>query len=266
MTALRPLQVQFQDYLLERPSAILDRIAEAPREDRARLLEIYRNAYLSRLVEALGNDAPQLRRLAGEEAFDALARAYLRAHPSIHRSIRWIGDGLASFLARTPPYNARPALAEMASFEWALAAAFDAADAVPETVAGLAAIPPQAWGSIRLALHPSAQRLDLRTNVPEIWQRSDEAIDSAEPEIVAEAFVPWLIWRLDLSVKFRRLAEDEAWAYDRMAEGLPFEAVCEGLSRWVAEDEVALRAAGLLKSWIETGIVARIDHDVPISS
>lgn len=266
MNALRPLQAEFQDFLLERPSAVLDRIADAPRENRARLLDIYRNAYLSRLVEALGSDFPKLRRLAGEDSFDVLARLYLRAHPSTYRSIRWMGDGLAAFLARTPPHDARRALAEMAAFEWALAAAFDAADAEPATVAGLAAIPPEAWGSIRLTPHPSAQRLDLRTTVPEIWQRPDADLDPTTPEIVADTFAPWIVWRQVLSVKFRKLAEDEAWAYDRMAAGQPFEAVCEGLGRWAPDEEMALRAAGLLKIWIEAGIVARIDHDAPISA
>jgi hypothetical protein len=261
MSTLGPLQLQFQDYLLQRSSAILDRIAPGPREDRARLLDIYRNAYLSRLVEVLGNDFPQLRRLAGDNTFTQLAEAYIRARPSRHRSVRWLGDSLPSFLARTQPYEARPAFVEMAAFEWALAAAFDATDAEPATVADLAAVPPEAWGSLRLDLHPSARRLDLRTNVPDLWHE-----DSIELESVADALVPWLVWRQEMSVKFRSLPEDEAWACDRMMEGASFGLVCEGLRRWIAEDEVPLRAAGLLRTWVESGIVAGIRYDAVLST
>lgn len=265
MSALRPLQTQFQDYLLGRPSAILDRIAEAPREDCTRLLDIYRNAYLARLVEALGSDFPKLRRIAGEATFDALARAYLRARPSRHRSVRWLGEALPDFLAGTPPYDRRPTLAEMASFEWALAAAFDAADAEPQTVTSLAAMPPHAWGSLLLVAHPSARRLDLRTNVPELWQRLEVEAEAGEPETTQGSFVPWLVWRHCLSVKFRRLPEDEAWAWDRMAEGRSFAEFCEGLGRWASAEAVAPRAAGLLRMWIEAGLVARIEIDAPLS-
>ncbi|WP_353094164.1 DNA-binding domain-containing protein, partial [Methylibium sp.] len=69
------------------------------------LLHIYRHAYRARLVAALRENHEGLPRVMGDEAFDALAQAYLSAYPSRHPSIRWFGEYLADFM------QARPALA-----------------------------------------------------------------------------------------------------------------------------------------------------------
>ncbi|WP_163367521.1 HvfC/BufC N-terminal domain-containing protein, partial [Klebsiella aerogenes] len=62
-------------------------------------LQVYRHAYRARLAEALADNYTVLARALGDEAFDALAQAYLAAHPSRHPSIRWFGAALADFMA-----------------------------------------------------------------------------------------------------------------------------------------------------------------------
>ena len=57
------------------------------------LLGIYQHAYRARLVAALRDNHEVLALALGDDAFDAIAQAYIDAHPSRFASIRWFGDG-----------------------------------------------------------------------------------------------------------------------------------------------------------------------------
>lgn len=146
--SLADLQRAFQDYLVATSDSFSGAVRDTRKADRLTLLGVYRDAYAWRLIEVLTTDYPGLMGMAGPADFDHMARAYIAAHPSRYRSVRWFGGGLADFLASTTPYSTTPAAAEMARFEWALADAFDAIDAEPLTAAALIALPAQAWGTL----------------------------------------------------------------------------------------------------------------------
>ena len=123
-------------------------------------LAVYSNAYRIRLAEALAANVPQLQQLLGAEEFGAVASRYIDEHPSQFASIRWFGDRLAQELERS--HAAQPWLAELARWEWALAASFDAQDATAVGIEALAAVAPDDWGELRLEFHPSVQHLELK--------------------------------------------------------------------------------------------------------
>lgn len=216
-------------------------------------LEIYADAYRLRLIEALATDFPALQTLVGEERFATLGRAYIDAHPSEHFSLRYFGRHMHRFLATALP--SEPWLAELAAFEWALGEAFDAADGSALTAERVGAVPPTEWPGMRLCLHPSVRRLDLRWNVPRIWQAVDQQ-ESPEIGMPQEHEISWLVWRRDLRVYYRSLGEDEAWALEQAAAGRTFGELCEGLCTWFSEAEVPAHAAGLLKGWVTEGLLA----------
>ncbi len=126
---LRQLQRELQRDLFGGASAIIAWIAEtAPLATETRL-DIYRHAYVGRLIEALADHYPVLQVILGDEDFGTLGTSFIRAHPSVHRSIRWYGRDIGDFLAARLPFNEQPILSEIARFEWNLAEAFDSADA-----------------------------------------------------------------------------------------------------------------------------------------
>jgi hypothetical protein len=94
---------------------------------------VYLQAYRARLTAALRDNFPVLQRALGDDAFDLLARAYIDAHPSHFRSIRWFGHRLVEFLAAAPERLPHPALLDLARMDWAMRTAFDAADAAALT-------------------------------------------------------------------------------------------------------------------------------------
>lgn len=210
-----------------------------------------------RLIEALDTDYPGLHTMAGDEEFDRLTRAYIDAQPSVFRSLRWFGNRLSEFLRTTKPYSDYPVFSEMAAFEWTMSNAFDAADSTVSGLPDMAGLAPDVWPALVFVPHASVQRLNLRWNVPTVWG----AINTGEepPDLEENDYpIAWLIWRRDLLTYFRSLSVDEAWAVDSMQRGEPFAALCEGLTEWIDAQHVAGHAAGLLKLWLEDGLICEI--------
>jgi hypothetical protein len=257
MSDLNDLEAAFQSHILSGDGRIRARIAASGKLDADTRLAIYANAYRSRLIEALDTDYPGLHGMAGDDEFDRLCRAYIDAHPSRYRSLRWFGDRLSDFLRATAPWSGYPVFAEMAAFEWAMSDVFDAADSRLATVENMAKLPPETWGQAWFLPHASVRRLDLRWNVPAAWK----AIDAGEePPALAESEHPvaWLLWRRELSTHFRSLDVDEAWALDALLNGETFAVLCEGLTEWVDAQHVAAHAAGLLKQWLTDGLIREL--------
>jgi hypothetical protein len=256
-TRLRQLQRDLQSHLLGEPSSIADAIVAAPPLAVADRLDIYRDAYRIRLIEALDDTYPVLHAVLGDEVFVALGEKFVAAHPSVHRSIRWYGGELSEFLSRCPPYAEQPILAEVALLEWTLAEVFDAADAEPTPRAAFSAVDASAWSELQFEFHPSLRRLHFLWNTTAVWQAMSH--DETPPDPVrAEHPVPWLLWRQNLQNYFRSMTADEAAALDSALRGGNFGEICEALAEWLPDEEIPLRAATLLGTWADSGIIVGI--------
>jgi hypothetical protein len=150
----------------------------------------------------------------------------------------------------------------MAAFEWAMAHAFDAADAEPIRIEHMAAVPLPAWSSLTLEFHPSVLRISLRTAAPVAWAAQNSGETPAQPGSDPR---DWLLWRQDLDVKFRSLDQDESAALATAMTGGDFSALCENLAEHGPEDQAAYRAAGLIRAWIEAGLIVGIAHQGAVS-
>jgi hypothetical protein len=254
MNPLQALQSEFQSFLLAGARQIVDRVHASATIDPSRRLGIYYDAYRSRLVDALETDYTALTALLGEAAFREMARAYVEATPSLHRNLRWYGGALPEFLRASNPYAESPWLYELAQFEWTITLAFDAADEPSLNFAQVAALDPALWPGLTFRFHPSLQRLSLRSNAPAIRKAADAEEALPEPASQAEA-IQWLLWRKDLTVMFKSLAPEEAWALDRARDGMNFTDLCEGLCQWVDPEEAAGRVAGMLRGWVDDQLI-----------
>jgi len=227
-------------------------------------LDIYADAYVMRLAEALRSNYPAVQRALGDEDFDLMARDYLHLHPSAHASIRWLGDSLARFLRDREPYRQVLALSELAFFEWAIRHTLDAADADRLTVDSLLSVKVQQWGDLRFDLHPSVTRLSLQWNVPQLWRGLTEVTSAQTEESIEPVRQPghWLIYRKpDLVSGWRSLSDSEAAALDVLQQGGTFADICECVAEQGVGD-AAMQAAGLLRLWVEQGILVRREPPV----
>lgn len=255
---LRQLQQDLQTHLLGEPSPIVEAIIDAPPLPALERLEIYRNAYQVRLIDALDDTYPVLHALLGDEDFVTLGEEFVAEYPSVHRSIRWYGSELAAYLRTALPYAEQPIFSEIALLEWTLAEVFDSADAEPVSRAALASIDAAAWSELRFEFHPSMRRLAFHWNTVPVWQAMSRSETPPDPAC-AEYPVPWLLWRQDLQNYFRSTTADEAAALDTALRGGNFGDLCEALNQFLPVDEVPLRAASLLGLWTDSGIIVAID-------
>ena len=260
MNQLKKLQYTFQENVLELSQS--DSNAWISAEGRATTemqLSIYQHAYQSRLIEVLTNDYPAVLFAIGEEHFIQLAMDYINTHPSNFFSLRDFGAAFANFIAglieQETTWQEMPWLYELAKFEWCLGQTFDAADDPLFTIQDMATVVPEAWPELTFKLHSSVQRLDFEWNVVEIWQ----ALTAETPIEVSATKGPnsaWLVWRQNLSTRFRSMKSDEQIAFDTLAQGGNFAEICESMTNIINEDKIPMHTATLLKSWISQSLIS----------
>jgi hypothetical protein len=242
--SLAQLQRVLQGQILQRSSGIHELVRSADADAR---LAIYCNAYASRLIEALAANYPVLQALLGE-SFEVHAREYVSTHLSRTESIRWYGAELADVLAAA----GQPALADLARLEWAIAQAFDAADAPTLTTEDLQSIGPAEWAGLRFTLHPSVSYLQLQSNAGAIAQAHFKDQPLSEP--APGACSHWLIWRHDLIPQLRELEDGEARSLAVLIDAGSFGEMCAALCELLEAERVPLTAASYLKTWVSAGL------------
>ena len=243
---LARLQRAFQRHVLAGDRAIAAQV-HAPALAR---LSVYARGYRLRLEEALASNFPALQARLGARGFRRLANAYVDRHPSRARNVRWFGHRLGRVLAADERWAARPWLAELARFEWALSIAFDAADAEPVGREALAAVEPARWPALRFLPHPSLGLLALEWNVPAMRKAADAATRLPAARRAARP-VTWAIWRQDFVVHFGSLDAQEARALKALLRGASLERISLA---WSAEGpDAPRRAAEALSGWVAAG-------------
>lgn len=232
------------------------------------LLRAYRHAYGARLTEALRDNFEILARVMGDQGFDALAAAYRAAHPSTVPSIRWFGHRLAEFmageLARDSDLVPHPAFIDFARMDWALRAAFDAADAPVLGRAALAGLAPEAFAALRFGLHPSVRLQPLDWAIEAAWRalrEHDPASGADDPELPAPEALPHtlLVWRRGLDTLWRSLEPTEAALLATLQAGEPFASLCEQAATLSGDpDQAAGIAASALAQWLDDGLLSAL--------
>lgn len=218
-------------------------------------LSIYRNAYASRLREALANDHSTLAVYLGDQLWARLCEGYIQAHPSTVRTLRNFGDSLPAYLRSEAPFSANPQIAELAELERRLLDCFDAADAEPAPWSGLLSTPEANWPRLRLRFHPSVRQHRVAWNSVDLWKALKAGQD---PPQAVRAASNWLLWRDPERVtRFRSLDADESVALAHSLAGGDFAGLCECLARSQPVDQVPAAAVVLLKRWCEEGIIDR---------
>jgi len=258
---LATIQHALQSRILLGSRAIDADIAARDAHECERRLQIYEHAYVARLEDALGDTYEALRASIGEVEFERLATGFIRAVPSVHRSIRDYGAEFPVHVEQRVEGIDGRVLAELARWEWLRAGVFDAPDAPVLTVDALACVPPEQWAGMRLLPHPSLRRFTSVTNAIELW-RIATGLETAELESAPRVCesrpqVDWIAWRSSLRTMYRSIAADEARAIAAMLDRVAFGDICV-LASDADPDLAPLRAAQLLRGWVEAGLVGAI--------
>lgn len=247
--ALAELQSEFKRYWFvgdneARLAGWIDSATEPPATSR---LDVYRNAYYTRLQDALAHDFPALLAVAGDKAFGAMSTAYLTDHPSTRPSLRWLGQHLPGWLRRK---EHAPVLADLAAIESAVLHAFDAANAPTMTAASLVNLPAERWPELRVTPHPSVSYLAVETNARELWL----AVRRSGALPVVRSIREWLvIWRSHAGPSVEAVSRDSHTLLSAMARGEPFAVACEALTDSAEPEGIPSVAAACLHTALDRG-------------
>ncbi len=133
---------------------------------------IYRNNVLGSLKDALADNFPVVVQLVGDVFFNAMARAFVQAHPPRSRSLIEYGEAFADFIETFEPAACLPNLADVARLERLRVRAYHAADIEPVSLAVFAELvaEPEFLAELRLSLHPGLSILTSDYAICSLWQ------------------------------------------------------------------------------------------------
>lgn len=249
-------QQQLMAYLLEGDKAIGEHIVKQGNISIDTRLNIYGNAYRTRLRETLETDHQLSGNYLGDELFDQMAAGYIDECASQHRSLRHFGDSLADYLKTHAPFNEHPQISELVRFERLLLTAFDAADSLRASVTDLTSIDGNHWPAITLKFHPSVQLFSSQWNAVSIWQALKQ---EQTPPPAVEQTNHWLLWRnAELLTEFRHCSSAEFCCYEFFAAGETFADVCDALLNIIPEDDISSTAVEILVKWLNLGFIEEI--------
>jgi hypothetical protein len=235
-------------------------LTPGPRLSARERLEIYRRGYHARLIECLADDYPCLAHALGEEAFDALCRRYVAAHPSELPNLNFFGRRLEEFCrSRTEgELPLRDFAADLARLEWAMVEVIHAASSAPLTLGDLRDLPADRWGDACLPPNTAFRLLRFEYPVNAYLQAFRDGGDPSLPAAGASATVVWRagqsVWRMDLTPAMLDVLSALAAGESLGASLSRAQAHLAG----VDEQEVSQRVMTWFRQWVESGLFARI--------
>jgi hypothetical protein len=217
----------------------------------AHRIGIYRGNLAAHWTRALASAYPVLRRLVGDEFFDALAGVYGRAHPARDPDLNRFGTELPDFLAGFAPAAEYPYLPDVARLEWCVHEAWFAPDddGPAPTVAGLA---PDAFEAARAVLHPALRLHASPWATVALWRAHQDGGPQMPDVLRADTHALVLRARVAVAVEVIGAAEYAALAC--LAHGGTFGAALDAAFDVDEDFDVAAH----LRRWLEGGIVRRI--------
>lgn len=218
-------------------------------------LEVYAEMYWLRLRDVLRSEFPLVRAVLGEDDFDVLAAKYVRATPSTHFSLDWLGQALAQFL-RERPVDGAPFLADLADLEFARNQAFIAPDAPVATQDDLRRLTPDTAMTARFVLTPSVRVLQHAHDVRALFRALVDGAAWTSVEVPARA-TRLVVFRAGFAVFHDEVGAEEAAALELARAGASLPELCAAFSG----EEAAQRAFQAIGSWVTEGVVSRIRID-----
>lgn len=142
-------------------------------------LAIYRGNVRENCTKALASAYPVVRKIVGDEFFDAMAREYVRAHPSTTTDLNRYGKRLDQFLEGFPHTADLPYLPDVARMEWLAHLAYFSEDSQPFDSASLVGVPLERYALLRPRLAAACALLESVWPLGRIWTIHQDDYDGA---------------------------------------------------------------------------------------
>ncbi len=254
----------FQNSILSQEPLIEPYLQAPPKGSIADRIAIYANGFYSRLEEVLLDDYQTLEWLLGEDEFSHLCQQYVSSYPSYSYSLNFFGQYLSKYLAEKIPYNKKPYLAEIATYEWTESQAFTSADAKLLTASELHLLPPDQWPDMRFYLHPSCHLLQMHWNSFSFIKALREGDKHPpRPKKMTDS-QSVMVWRKQRQVRYYPLDSLELNMLQAIKNNASFIEICDHLSDSMKDEDVATYLVKKLYFLLNEHML--VHHNNPIES
>jgi hypothetical protein len=239
-------------------------------------LNVYGNAYFSRLLECMRELFPATAFAVGEEAFDQFTLEYLQIYPPYSYTLEYLSDRFVKFLEETRPDESdsgddhhQPTWADfvidLARLEWTIDQVFDGPGVEQQsqlTAEQLQAIPPDQWPHACITVAPCLRLLELRFPVNDFYtafrQDTEPDFPEATQSLAAISRRDYIVRRFDLSrPQYALLAA-------LMAGETIEQAIAAGANAFFAaggdEEQLATALPRWFQNWTAEGFFLEIKH------
>lgn len=223
-------------------------------------MEIYRNAYRARLVDALRDTYERTAAYVGEDAFRQAAAHHLITRPPNSWTLDDAGEGFPDTLAEL--FTADPEVAELGWLEWAMHRIFVERDAQVLGAAGFAdaaaLFREEDWEGMRLTFIPAIDQRQIHHNIGMVWRAANDGTDDL-PDIALATPQTLIVWREAYKPVFIQSDTAEGDALAMMRSGASYGAMCAFLVEQLGEEQAVARAGEMLGRWLHNGMIAALE-------
>jgi len=222
-------------------------------------LAVYRNAYRTRLVDAVRDTYERTARWVGDDAFRAAAAHHAIQSPPQSWTLDHMADGFVEVLEEL--FANDPEVAGLAWLEWAMHRAFVSADTAGLDAGGFgaatAAFAEDDWTGLRLEFLPSLHFRTLAHDVGAIWNTlADDEFTAPEYGLASPRAM--IVWREALRPTFMPLDDAEGHGLKAMIDGKNYGEMVESLALKIGEESAIAHSGAMLGRWLAGGLITAV--------
>jgi len=251
LRSLSDVQAEFAVALAD-PVGVPGDIAGPDGGPAPRRFAVYRNNLIVGLVEVVAGVFPVVKRIVGDDFFQAMARDYVRAEPPRSPVLAEYGAGFPAFVADFKPATSLPYLPDVARIEWAWREAYHAAEADFLGPADFAGITESDLAALTLSLHPSVRVVRSAYPALTIW-RMNASEGPIVPIDLGAGGEDTLVVRPEAVVDVRKSPAGGATFIENLASGASLAEAAERAIEAVEGFDLPANIAGLIDSGAVVG-------------
>jgi len=221
-------------------------------------IELYRDMYGVRMIEAMEADFPAIAAYLGHHKFAHLVHDYTQRHPSMSYTLNRLGDHFPKFIAEETKITRKTFLSDLAKLELAMTDVFDEAEMPPLEAGALAGVAPENLGAAQLRTIPSLRLIEASYPVSEFFDDYRHERDLVAPRKRAS----WIaVHRRDYSVYRMPLTRGAFAMLRSLQEGSSIseaiDAVIDTTGAVPQRDELF----GWFRDWTAAGLFTSLEID-----
>lgn len=230
-------------------------ISKQPPITVANRLEIYAEAYFSRIVESMESDFPATAKILGEIDFQRLVANYLKEYPSSTPNVGEVGKKLSDFVVNYEELKEKPFIRDLIELEWLFVEAFYSDE--PGEVfdfTRLSYLTHEEIASHSVSIHPSIRIFKSTWPLESLWKLRDKESTADFEEIKkSEKEEYYLLYRNKGFIEFEKMEYEKGIILSLLRDGLSLAEVIDRLPPVGSEE-----ASDNLTNWFNEWVALRI--------